>query len=241
MVYYSINKSYIKKVIGNYPQQIDLEIDGSVNSELCIDKFFLKEIDFEPLIPRAILHKNAKLTDLIATNGIGFSFTLLISSKLKEIFESFDIENFQFFKSNVVLDGQEIDGYWLMNPTREYMEKIDFKNSEIYISKISMLEKVDIDSWVHFQEVRDKLKNAGYNGKKGSYQLTFDKIVMKDFNTTPMVYLRYKRGSGYFVSEIVKNTIEATGCTGIEFMPSNMPYLEWSAPGGYREKVYGDT
>ncbi|MEE9362427.1 MAG: DUF1629 domain-containing protein [Cellulophaga sp.] len=239
MKYYSINKSYKKDVIGQYPQQIDIKLDGHIDNELFIDNCFLKKVDFVPLVANVILNKKAKLTDLISSEGIGFSFTLLISSKLKEIFNRFDTKYFQFFKSNVILNDKEFKDYWIMNPIEERIDKIDYKKSEIYVSRFSLIDLIKIDSWEDFQEIQRNLKVSGYKGQNGSFNLSFKRIVIKESNKLPLLYFRNKMGGKFHVSEKLKTIIESENCTGLEFMPSDLDYKEWSAPGGYREKVYG--
>ncbi|MEH3112547.1 hypothetical protein [Pedobacter terrae] len=45
-------------------------------------------------------------------------------------------------------------------------------------------------------------------------------------------------GVKYIVSEQLKKEIEEPGCTGIEFMPTDLSLNEW-LQGGARERIYG--
>lgn len=127
-----------------------------------------------------------------------------------------------------------------MHPIKENLESVDFKNSDVFISSaIQPIEKVNIKSVLHFKQLREELQTNGYNGRSIAF-LFIEKLVIKSEFSKGLVFLNHLRRLGpYLVSEKLKNTIEEANCTGIEFMPSDMPYSEWAASRGYCEKVYG--
>ena len=87
-MYYIINSSLNRKVIGIYPQAQKAHHNCHIWDEpRFIAHQYFDKIDFEPIVSNAILEKRAKLTDLISCPSIGFSSKLLISDKLKSILQ----------------------------------------------------------------------------------------------------------------------------------------------------------
>ena len=240
MKYYSIHPSSNRKIIGHYPQQKDSVINGNVNSPIFIGNLFLKTIDFDPVVPHTVLHDKSNLTDLLATTGQGYSFTLTLSDMLKNIIEqNANTEDFQFFKSDIIQNKNILASYWLLHPIKERLEIIDYNNSEIFIADFVNLEQLDLKNHLEFETELEKLKREGYKGQSGSFFLEFERMQIKDYIDRDIFYARYRRGCAFYVSKRLKEIIEAEGCTGIEFIPTDMSYNEWMNPGGYKESVYG--
>ena len=223
--------------MGHYPQSKGAIYHCDVWSEPnFIEHAHFTKIDFDPIIANAVLHPSSKLTDLISITGIGFTKKLLVSGRLKSILESKRSSGVQFFRDPVSYKGNLIDDYWILNIYEIDMNLVDIKNSEVLHRKRkeeggTFLVKVDFD------RIDEFLKMIEINNLEGDLFLNRFKI-RDESNEDFFVLLNVWGGAKYIVSEKLKEEIEKNGCTGIEFMPTELSQIEW-LQGGEREKVYG--
>lgn len=234
-----------KKVKGHYPQVKDVIYHCNVwDNPLFVDRFHFEKINVIPIVANPILHPKSKFTDIIDTNSaIGFSFgKILISGKLKSILEKNKKNGLQFFQCSVFKDGVEYSDYWLLNVFEFNHEYIDFKKSTISYEKQSddynvsyKIEKLylDLSSLSQFMEYVEIAKPK-------AEMVGIEKLFLNDNVSDDFFMLRYVFGGMHFVSEKLKQEIEDAGCTGIEFQPTELSYNEWTAPGGERERTYGN-
>ena len=82
------------------------------------------------------------MTDLIYLQDTGFTFTKLISGKLKSILERQRNNGLQFIQCSVFKDDIEYKDYWLLNMYEFNQEYIDIENSTIYYEKHTALNKL---------------------------------------------------------------------------------------------------
>lgn len=221
MKYYSIQNSANKKILGIHEPYKKVIHTVSVNDSIHLGKHFLGLVNYVPEIPILELKSEAKILDLmIGPSAIGFTNKLIVSSKLKEILEENNATKIQFFELNLIKNGKNIEGYFVMHPTKENLDSVDFKNSDIYISNaVQSIDKVGIKSVLHFQQLREDLQTNGYKGR--SIALLFiENLILKKEIERNLIYLNHLRNYGPFlVSEKLKNEIEKNNCTGIEFLP----------------------
>ncbi|AWK02926.1 hypothetical protein HYN56_01320 [Flavobacterium crocinum] len=237
MKYYSITNSLNRKVLGHYPQIKNNKYNCDIwNDPHFIEHVHFTKVNFTPITANAILHDKSKLTDLISSNGMGFTLKLLISGKLKKILDNSRKTGLQFFKSPVILNNYLIDDYWILNMYEVDMNVIDLERS-IIIQRIrkpeggTTLIDVKFDSLENFtSEIREKELEG---------ELYFKNIKIKENVNEDFFSLRYVEGGAkYVVSEKLKKEIEEENCTGIEFQPIELSLTEW-LHGGEREKIYG--
>lgn len=237
MKYYIIRESLDLKVVGKYPQSIDAKHNCHVWDEpKFIEHQELKPINFDPIISNAILHKKAKITDLISPPGMGFTRKLLISGKIKSIIQkNVNDKDVQFFNSPVFYENNIINDYWILYCTKPSPEFIDVTKSTIKIRKRKLeggtfLEEIFFENYPIFEFY---LFENNLEGK-----LFFSNIHFLDNVENNFFALRYVEGGiQYFASEKLKQEIEESGCTGIEFQPSHLSLNEWLH--SEREKFYG--
>lgn len=106
MKYYGIANSLNKKVLGTHEPYKNVSHTVSVNDPIHLGKHFLGLINYVPEIPILELESQAKILDLMSSpSTIGFTNKLIISSKLKEIFEENNATDFQFFELNLIKNG----------------------------------------------------------------------------------------------------------------------------------------
>ncbi len=237
-MYYRINYSLDLKIVGQSSQIQDANFplkDCDSNPRF-IDNLEFKRVDFEPLTSIGILHKKAKLTDLISTVPAGFSRKLLISPALKVVFEKFDKDFFQYFKCKVLSKDVAYE-YWVVNPVVSVFENVDFLKSDVSTRKPkpegggTYLESVDVST---LSEFNTYLAAQG----RDSWRTSIDHVYFKAETTDDVFALANVGGGiGYYVSENFKTAIEHQGFTGIEFAPSTLNLVEWLH--NERKKHYG--
>jgi hypothetical protein len=234
-MFYKIEVSTNNKIIGQYPQIQDAELPlGWENNLSFTENIRFEKVNFIPIVPKGILSKKAKLTDLLSTVPPGFTPKLLVSDSFKTILEEFDKVLFQYFPCEV-LSKNIINNYWLASPLITKLENVDFELSEIETRKSnpkggSLLERVEITTHIEFN---DYLKSQG----NSSWKTTISRVVIKN-NVKDDIFAitNVGGGVGYFVSEKFKKTVESQKLTGIEFKPSNLNLNEWL--GSERSKYY---
>lgn len=237
-MYYSIRHSMNTKIVGKFFQSEKIAHNyGDIENPKFLNNIYFEKVDFEPIVPIPILHKKAKITDLISNVNAGGGLQLVISDKLKKIIEKYRTKGLQFFKTSVIKDDMKYDNYFSLNVYEINLELIDFHKSKIYETKHTFdLERdLKIESYEHFNQVKNEINFKGY-----PFGILIKEIVLKsehDFDFFAL--LNVEGGVKYIASEKLKQEIEDAGCTGIEFQPIELSYNEWIAPSGEREKVYG--
>lgn len=238
MKYFSINNSLNKKVLGHYPQVKEIKQNCDVwNEPKFIEHIHNTQIDFEPITANAILYPSSKLTDLISVTGMGFTRKLLLSSRLKKIIEKSRNSGLQFYRSNIVYKNEEINDYWILNSFEIDMNFVDVEKS-IFVWRKRKEEGGTYISEINFNSLNEFIKKIKEENLEGKIYLNKIKInvgVQVDFFTL----LNVEGGIKYIVSEKLKKEIEDAGCTGIEFQPTELTAIEWTTPGGERERIYG--
>ena len=197
-----------------------------------------QEINFEPITPKAILHKKAKKTDLISNVNAGGNLHLLVSIKFCEIIKKFRKSGVQFFYSSLLTSMNiEIADYFSMNMFIDIKKSIikHYRKSDDY--ELSYKTNVEMKSFVTYESFTQALQVA--NQKNETFYI--DKIRLIDNVSEDFFMLRHVEGGvKYVVSEKFKKEVEDAACTGIEFQPSELSLAEW-LQGGERAKVYGKT
>ncbi|CAH0337537.1 hypothetical protein FVB9288_03304 [Flavobacterium sp. CECT 9288] len=237
MKYYCITNSGNKKIVGTHSQVQQAIYHCDIwDDDKFIDRVDFVKTDFEPITANAILMKKAKLTDLLSADIIGFSSKLLMSGKLKSILENNRKTGLQFCKSPVVYKNEMIEDYWTLNLYEVNSEFIDFNKSEIFLMDglFDKIKKLPITNIEEYEKEKMQIDKIGYPSN-----IYIERFVLNDNLPEDFFVLRQVEGGvKYMVSEKLKQKIEEAGCTGIEFMPSELKLTEW-LHGGEREKIYG--
>lgn len=234
-MYYYLNESLDKKIVGHYFQSQSVQNFVMDNPRYLTNNYF-KKFDFEPITPIAILHKKAKVTDLVSNVNAGSGYQLLISDKLKNILHKSRTDGLQFFKSSIVKEDITHTNYWSLNMYETNNNFIDFQKTTIRYriydpNKINDLE---------FTSVADCEAYEKWLSTKNMFdEVTLHKVYIKEGVTEDFFMIKFS--VKFVVSERLKKEIEDAGCTGIEFQPTQLSYNEWTAPGGERELIYGKT
>jgi hypothetical protein len=177
--------------------------------------FFLKEVDINVVISaKPILKRGAKRTDLLNGTVYGAMGKLLISSKLKGLLEKANHKSVQYIQTSITHKEENFPSYWFTNPFDFNNELINFRNSTIEIEGVGGIKLRDI-SINNFEEYTSIANSLVMPERLSIKKLVLQNNIQQDLILLIKVY----GGIGYYVSEKLKQEIEATGCTGIVFEP----------------------
>jgi len=237
MKYFAIEHSLNEKVMGKIPQLKEVIYNCHIYDEpKFIDNYVFDKINTNPILANAILFSTAKQTDLLDISGsIGFSSGFLLSNKLKEIFDRFNMYGVQFFDTYIIQKKEKYD-YWQAKIYDFPFQYIDFKKTSF------ILEDRDIDRNVFKKEI---MFNTFNDFSDFINEIAYPKMIF--FNVisfTPNIdldyfSLRFTDAHKGIVSERLKNEIEIQNCTGIEFRPIEINLNEWLKRDGHRDQIYG--
>lgn len=240
MKYFSVQGSMNTKIIGKIPHTKEVLHNCDVWDEpMFIDRMFFRKIEGTPILSNAVLFPKAKLTDFILTYGIGFGFgSMLISNKLKNILEKFNVFGLQYFKTFLIHNNEKIENYWQTHISNLAYDYIDFDKT------IFLLKEYSLDGSVNIQELQ--IANLSEFLIITQNLVPPKMLFIKSFKFNKKMNLdyfalRYTEDCHYgIVSEKLKKEIENQCITGIEFRPIEVNINEWLA-GGEREKIYGKS
>lgn len=237
MKYFAIQHSLNEKIMGKIPQMKEMITHCHVDDPNFIDNLYFRKIEGVPILFNAVLYANAKLTDLLDVGGTGFSFgSIIISDKLKKILDHFNVYGIQYFQTYIIQKNQKLESYWQNHIYDFPFQYIDFKKTTFILkdrdSNRNVFEKEII--FHNLLEFLDFVNKISY-----PKMISFNSIFFTPEMNLDYFSLRFSNAHQGIVSEKLKDEIEAAGCTGIEFQPSELSYNEWVAPGGEREKIYG--
>ncbi|MBS7787088.1 hypothetical protein KIH23_07240 [Flavobacterium sp. CYK-55] len=238
MNYYIIQWSLNTQVMGHLPQVSEVILNGQmIDDPNFIDRFHFQKIETTPITSYPVLEPKSNLTDLIQVGSMGFTNKILISNHLKSILEKNSAEGLQFIRTSVYWRGIEKSDFWLVHPYVFQLNMIDFSRSEVYLTEMVLkkIEQLKIASLDEFLKAKQEIEERGF-----PYGIKIDKLALNTKTNLGFFALGHIEGGVKFlVSAEVKQAIEISGCTGIEFRPAELSYNEWLKPGGEREKQYG--
>lgn len=210
MQYYAINYSSDPSIVGStFPQSQDANHPVNVDDPAHLWNHFVGKSIGSAVLPELVFHPKAKLTDLISSSIT--NTRLVFSKKLKDLLvPSIERQMGEFMPIKILQKNTEIP-YWIFNPIGYQFDIIDFEHSEIWLLKSGIEHSQQFfDDANSFQQ---KIEHTSYPEQIMIKLLKIKQNIHKDFFA--INYL--KRGLVYFVSEQLKEKIEYSGCTGIEF------------------------
>lgn len=210
MQYFKISYSTDPKVIGaTFPQSQKAIHPVNVDALTHLWNHLIGMSFTNAILPELVIHKNAKLTDLISSSATGAR--LVVSQKLKDLLAStIDIDVIES-RPIKVWNKEKIEPYWIFNPIVFQVDLIDFKHSRIWLLKsgIELEQKFFSDA----KDFLNTLENTQY-----PEQILIKELAIRESPQKDLFVLNYLTdGLGYFVSESLKAEIQNAGCTGIEF------------------------
>lgn len=232
-MHYSIQYSLNTKIVGKFFQSENITHDYGDDPKF-LNNIHFKKVDFDPIISIPILHKKAKITDLISNVNAGGRLHLIISEKLKNIIEKHRTNGLQFFRTSIIKNNISYDNYFSINMYESNMDFVDFKKSNISV-RVKKKKGGTEQKSIQVNTLNEFLSAVDFHKEKMEI-VTIDNIFLN--NRVNEDFFVLKNSVKYVVSEKLKKEIEDAGCNGIEFQPIELSIHEW-LHGGEREKIYG--
>lgn len=243
-MFYSIKHSMNTKIVGKFFQSENIYWNyGNIDNPKLLSNIYFQKVDFDPIVPIPVLHKKAKITDLISCVNATCSCQLIMSEKLKNIISKYRTEGLQFFKTSIIKDNLKHNNFYALNMYEINNDYVDFSKSKIIYNKkaddykssfMTVKEQINFENFEQFDEKRMQVWS------NNEETISIEKLNLNIENINEDFFMiKYVFGATLFVSENLKKEIENAGCTGIEFQPAELSLNEWLMPGGEREKVYG--
>lgn len=163
-------------------------------------------------LPRFILKKNCKLTDVLDAVCIKKSFSMLCSKPFLMTLKRFKVSNYQCF-STTVSEKEMTHEYHFLHFFEDCDSYIDFKNSDFFIPPPSIKannpeegrQSISIGSLEEYGQLREEFISIGV--KK-----------LKLINEIELDLFRVSIGKiNFFISERLKNALLEAGLTGFSF------------------------
>jgi hypothetical protein len=214
MKYYRIKHQTETHQIGmEYPQAF--EVGGSYvhDGENSIEQVAPYELVGEMSeIDHIILNRKGLQTDLLSCSLINHG--ILVSSRMRTVFDKFDIQSHDYVGINVyVKEGEILNYHWLIFTSR-LTEYIDFESSRFDVTTFSLRvkeENVEINSYEDYLMKKEK---AGFT--------RMIKLSELHLRTHLNLHL-FTFGVGdfdFYVSSELKSELENSGITGLDFLPA---------------------
>ena len=230
MRYYRIRHSLDSKVIGRkYPQIKQVLIPTTWDDPMFIQSYIGQKAPENVLLPTPILYKSSKITDLVSASTVGLSLSLLVSNRLKLLLQSSLSFGMQFFEIQLLANNGLEHSYSIVHSFNSGYCFLNFKDSEIGYYKQTggsdLTQSINSSTSKDLEkEISDYERYLANASSLDKYlfikRIEFDKQSGIDFFALSYVH----GGTGFFVSENLKNEIEAAGCTGIVFTEPNERY-----------------
>lgn len=178
--------------------------------------------DYVPDLDGMMLAGSAKLTDFLSS---AFTRMFIMSEKAKSVLEQYHLPLHQFYPLGLYKRKIKHD-YFLFKYVSNYSDFVDYERTsfkEEYLIRRYDSMPFFIKSKEEYWERRQKIK-----AEKGDFwTISGDKIVMnKDFDHELDFFEICILDSNTYVSERLKNAIEAAGLTGWEFTPATNLIVE---------------
>lgn len=221
MKYYIVDYSLDEAVVGkDYPQAYKFMkgYDGDApNGIIGLYKYDEEFPDFIPDLDGIMLSGSAKLTDVVS-NGYCSDF-FIVSEKVKRILEQYTLCPHRFYPLGLYKRKVKYD-YYLLHIISLYVDYVDYPMSSFVEYDILSRRKYGAIMINSIDELMQK--NSELDKDKGvMWAVWGDRIVMNEhFDKDTDFFTISRFDSNIYMSERLKNAIEAAGVTGWAFTPA---------------------
>ncbi len=211
MKYYSTEMSDNLEIIGHHPQA---EYRKGYNPRKN-GSFNIKVNEFPDFVPHLELQLYQKSVPTDYLSVLGLPFGMIISERLKNIFEKYKLPRHHFYKTKVYYETKILDYYWFHYIIDDFWDHIDKENSYGEILNIgdTFSVKRRIPAISKEQNKKEVITREEHCIKK------IGKIVMhKNFPKYDLYKTQFIE-SKTLVSIDLKKALEENNITGIEITP----------------------
>ena len=223
MNFYRIDISTNEKAVGTIPQISEAVYPTTIDDPRSLQGFLNRKADETVLIPKPILRNKAKLTDYLSS-----SLSMpLFSGKLKMLFETSLNFGIQFFETSIYINDKEVQDFWIANAYEYGYDYLDLNKSRFSIMA-GILDNTPVEE-LKFNSPADVEKAfqqqmiiAEQMGILKHQPLRITTVAIREDAEIDFFPLRLVAGGvGFYISELLKHSIEKAGCSGIVFKAPN--------------------
>ncbi|MFC4636596.1 hypothetical protein ACFO3O_22015 [Dokdonia ponticola] len=218
MKFYKLSNSIDHTITGNYPQGQKSIVPGNIEQ-----LYGVTVPDNEGLIlPELLLENKTIITDFIQVVTVSPAFFLIINDKLRSILSAFSIGRVNSFAIKMhhlkkIIDSHYI--FYLLESKEDLC--VDYSKSSFFIGKLKdykyVGETITIDNSIDYRIIKEKLLSKNLYLKSKELHFNFSNI--KD---DLIRIMNVPFGSGYYISERLKEAIESNNLTGMSFKECNV-------------------
>lgn len=218
MKFYKLCESIDETIIGKYPQGEESIVQGNIGQ-----LYGVPVPDSEGLVlPEPLLVDKAIVTDYIQVVTVSPAFFLIINNKLRSLLSTFNIGRVNSFSIKMhhikkVIESHSI--FYLLESKEDIC--VNYTESSFYTGTLKdykfVGETLTINNSIDFRMVNDKLLSEGLYLKCSELHFNFTNVKDDLIRVRNAMF-----GSGYYVSERLKEAIESNNITGMSFKECNI-------------------
>ncbi len=169
-------------------------------------------IEFKIIFPQFILEEGAKLTDWVSTVNIQRNY-LMVSTRMMDLLKEFILDEYQYFPVPIHTPKSIVDYHLIYFPWPRGDDFIDWGNTIFQRTTDSGVITLE-----RFGNTRER------QFAKNKHELSMYQPMLYEEKITCDVFRFLGYDSGFYVSERLKNAMEAAGMTGIVYeVPEWLP------------------
>mgnify|MGYP006959899243 CR=1 FL=1 len=221
MKYYLLDYACATRETGSQFPQIQKMSDNynyqSEDSVYSLSRFTNSFPDFNPNLDAFILHKNAKISDLLSSSplmGSGF----LISEKFKNALEKNIMPPHKYYPAKIIHKDNSYNYYWI-HILCDLTDYVDYNKSEFVIAKNYTNTKnyIQIKSKKDFLIKKEELKQKDLFLSIKANKIFFIENYFLAFDLFSVSLIDYD----FYISQNLKNIINQEKITGVNLIESN--------------------
>jgi hypothetical protein len=222
MDFYKVKNKYYEVglllSLHNYGEGFDLD---DINSALNFDPYAFPKT--ETILPSLELEKRAPLLDFIE-NHVYDGITVVVSQKLKTIFDKFNIQNNRSYPVDLFHKGEKHQYYCYQFIAEQFYSYYNFPETnfctykDVFPISKRKSQEVEINNVKEFEEISSSLENGNY---LMSDKLRFNQEFIKQ--EIDLIYL-LDYNCGIVISEQLKSEMERENIQGINYVLNLSPF-----------------
>lgn len=214
--YYVLKNSAEVAVVGSEYPQID-SCGGTMNRQASdsVYKVYDKFPSFIPNLNHLVLHKKAKLTDVLSCVFINSGF--IISNKVKLVLSKYNIVNYKYYPAVIRHNGAMIeDNYSWFFPVGDISGQINYAKTDFFKFFSYDIEKRKTHLLINSKEdLEIAMKNSSSleRVRTSKYILNDGAFIDKD------LFFIHRADTRVYVSETLAEDFKNSGILGFEMYP----------------------
>ena len=210
MLFYRLKYKNQKEEVGNFPQISTQDVSFNRDSHRTLSKIKYSPIETPNLNP-FLLRRGSRLTDLISTGFLNKNFCILISNEMLDVLQNYLIVEFQIIPVELIDNDGGMYEYVILKLNSHVADHINFNVSNFYLHKSkSVVFEISKGNSELIQHLNREVPSSKFNG------LRFNEIVFNEGFSLDLFSI-FNVSQGIIVSERLKNSLEESRFTGIEF------------------------